>query len=72
MSELTYKTFFCVVKHILLLRLKTLARRRVTKKNYDFGKIYAVCYSMGKKIRSQPFTNIPIRSQSVCMKFFSR
>jgi len=38
----------------------------VNKKNYHFGKIYAVCHSMGKKIFRQPFANIPIFAAKVC------
>jgi len=70
-----HKTFFCVVKHILLPRLKTLVgSKNKQKKNYHFDKIYAVYCSMGKEIFLQSFANISIDicGQSVCMKFFSR
>jgi len=41
-----HKNFFCVVKHILLLRWLEV---KVNKKSYHFGKIYAV-YCRAKKI----------------------
>ena len=38
-------------------------------KIYQFGKIYAVYYSIGKKKNFQPFANIPIFAPSVHEKF---